>query len=72
MSSIQEIKAAIKALPAKERAELAEALQDLMPELSGDAKWNRIISDPRPRPALTALGDRIEAQLKRDPLVLPA
>jgi hypothetical protein len=67
MSSVQEIKAAIRALPADERAELAEALPELLPELDGDAKWERIISDSRPRPALTALGDEIEAQLKGDP-----
>ena len=30
-----------------------------------------IIHDPRPRPALTALGDAIEAQLKANPVALP-
>jgi hypothetical protein len=67
MSSVQEIKAAIRALPPEERAELAESLPGLIPELDGDAKWKEIINDPRPRPALTALGDAIEAEFKRDP-----
>jgi hypothetical protein len=33
-------------------------------ETDGDLKWQRIINDPRPRPALSALGDEIEKQFK--------
>jgi hypothetical protein len=71
MSTVQEIKAAIQALPPNEREELAEALPEILPELNGDAEWERIINDPRPSPALTALGDAIEAEFKRDPEAFP-
>jgi hypothetical protein len=36
-------------------------------ETDGDLKWQRIINDPRPRPALSALGDEIEKQFKTVP-----
>ena len=29
-------------------------------EMDGDLKWQSIINDPRPRPALSALGDENE------------
>ncbi len=67
MSTVAEIEAAILALPAEDREKLADDLPTILPELKGDAKWQRIISDPRPRPALTALGDQIAAQLKSNP-----
>jgi hypothetical protein len=64
MSTVAEIEAAIRALPPAERERLADDLPSILPELNGDAKWQRIITDERPRPALTALGDEIAAQLK--------
>ena len=67
MSTVAEIEAAIQALAPAERQRLAEALPALLPELNGDVKWERIIADERPRPALTALGDEIAAQLKANP-----
>ena len=67
MSTVAEIEAAIRALPPKERQKLADDLPSILPELNGDAKWQRIINDARPRPALTALGDEIAAQLKENP-----
>jgi len=67
MSTVAEIEAAIKALPPTERERLADNLPSILPELNGDAKWQRIITDARPRPALTALGDEIAAQMKANP-----
>ena len=67
MSTVAEIEAAIRALPPAERERLADDLPSILPELNGDAKWQRIITDERPRPALTALGDEIAAQLKANP-----
>jgi hypothetical protein len=67
MSTVAEIEAAIRALPLAERERLADDLPSILPELNGDAKWQRIITDERPRPALTALGDEIAAQLKVNP-----
>ena len=71
MSTVEEIEDAIRALPDKEREKLVQDLPSLLPELNADAAWSRIIHDPRPRPALTALGDAIEAQLKANPESLP-
>ena len=71
MSTVAEIEAAIRALPSSERERLAEDLPSILPELRGDIVWQRIINDERPRPALSALGDRIEAQFKADPGQFP-
>ena len=71
MSTVAEIEAAIKALPSAERERLAEHLPTILPELNGDLQWQRIIHDAQPRPALTALGDEIEAQLKKNPSAFP-
>ena len=67
MSTVAEIEAAIKALPPAERERLAEDLPSILPELNGDLKWQRIANDSRARPALTALGDEIAAQFKKNP-----
>jgi hypothetical protein len=67
MSTVAEIEAAIKALPPAERERLAENLPSIVPELNGDLQWERIVNDARPRPALTKLGDEIEAQFKANP-----
>ena len=56
MSTVAEIEAAIQALPPGERERLADHLPAILPELNGDAHWQRIIADERPRHALTALG----------------
>ena len=67
MSTVAEIEAAIRKLTPAERERLADDLPSLLPELNGDAKWQRIITDARPRPALTALGDEVAAELKNNP-----
>jgi hypothetical protein len=46
---------------------LAKNLPALVPELDGDAKWERIIHDPRPRPALEKLLDEVEAEREKRP-----
>jgi hypothetical protein len=71
MSTIQEIELAIRSLSPSDREQLAEHLRVSLPELNADSEWARIMRDPRPRPALTALGDSIEAQLKADPEGFP-
>ncbi len=72
MSTVEEIEDAIHALPDKEREKLVHDLPSLLPEMNAEAAWSHIIHDPRPRPALTALGDAIEAKLKANPEALPA
>ena len=67
MSTVAEIEAAIQALPPAERERLAEKLPAILPELNGDAHWQRIIMHKRPRPALTVLGDEIAAQFRANP-----
>lgn len=71
MSTVLEITTAIKALSPAEREQLLKELRLVLPELDGDAEWKKIIHDPRPRPALTALGDEIEAQLRVNPNCFP-
>jgi hypothetical protein len=71
MSTVAEIEAAIKALPPAERERLAEDLPSILPELHGDLVWRHIIDDEHPRPALSSLGDQIEAQFKVDPNRFP-
>jgi hypothetical protein len=71
MSTANEIETAIRALSAKERQKLIEDLPSILPELDGDSEWERINCDPRPRPALTALGDEIVEQLRSDPERFP-
>ena len=71
MSTVQEIKEAIRALPQKEREKLVEDLPSILPELGGDTEWSRIIHDSRPRPALTQLGNDIAAKLKANPATFP-
>ena len=65
MSTIAEIEAAIRALPPADRERLADDLPSILPEFNGDAKWQRTISDARPQPALTALGDETRPSLKK-------
>ena len=71
VSTVQEIKAAIQKLSLQERDELVASLPALLPELDGDAAWERIIRDPRRRPALSALIEEVEHQYRRDPTVFP-
>lgn len=67
MSTVQEITGAIRKLSPAERDELVAELPALLPELDGDAAWERLIRDHRPRPALSALLDQAEAEYGRDP-----
>ncbi|TAL06630.1 MAG: hypothetical protein EPO07_01515 [Verrucomicrobia bacterium] len=67
MSTVAEIEDAIRALSPAEREHLAQDLPSILPELNGDLQWQRIANDARPRPALTALGDEIAAQFKKNP-----
>ena len=60
MSTVEQIEAAIRALPAVERDRLVKDLPKLFPELDGDTAWERIISDDRPRPAQSRLLDEVD------------
>jgi hypothetical protein len=71
MSRVEEIKAAIQSLSADEREKLIAEIPALFPELDGDAAWERLIHDPRPRPALSELLDRAEAEYHLSPASCP-
>jgi len=71
MSTVQEITDAIQKLSPAEREKLAEQLPLFLPELNGDAVWERIIRDARPRPALTSLVDGLDAEYERNPSAFP-
>ena len=70
MSTVQEIEAAIRKLPAAERARLVSDLPALLPELDGDAAWEKIIRDSRRRPTLSKVLDRAEADDRITPTTL--
>jgi hypothetical protein len=63
MSTAQEIEDAILSLSAAERLKLIQHLPQLFPEFARDVEWERIARDERPRPALTELLNRYEADL---------
>ena len=71
MSSLQEIKRAIGALSPADRARLVKDLPTLLPELDGDAAWERIVSDPAPSAKLTALVDAVDAEYGKNPNAFP-
>jgi hypothetical protein len=71
MITVADIEAAIKALPPTERERLAEDLPSILPELRGELIWQRIINDECSRPALTSLGDQMQARFKADPEHFP-
>ena len=71
MSTAHEIEKAIRSLSATERKKLLDDIPDLFPELGGDAEWERIIADERPRSALTELLDKTEAEFRRNPDAFP-
>lgn len=70
MSTVQEIEAAIQRLSRSEREKFIADLPALLPELDGDAAWERIIRDARPRPALSALLDQAQAEHRQDATAL--
>lgn len=66
MSTIEEIEAAIRALPPADRERLMLDLPELFPELDGDAAWERLIRDDQPRPSLSRMLDEIETAVRED------
>ena len=46
-------------------------LPTLFPELDGDAAWERILRDSRPRPGLSALLEQVEREYRADPMAFP-
>ena len=68
---LKEIKLAIGALSPDDRAKLVKDLPALLPELECDLAWNKILQDPTPNPALSALVDAVDAQYRQSPEAFP-
>jgi hypothetical protein len=64
VSTIEEIEAAIRALPTADRERLMRDLPDLFPELDGDAAWDRLIHDTHSRPAFSRMLDEVETAVR--------
>ena len=71
MSTVQEIESAIRKLAPAERDQLVRDLPGILPELDGDVAWERLINDSRPRPALSAMVDTLDAEMGRNPNAFP-
>ena len=71
MSTAQEIENAIRSLSAAERDKLVQHIPQLFPEFAGDSEWERVARDDRPRPTLTEVLNRYEADLARDSDAFP-
>jgi hypothetical protein len=67
VKSLQEIEEAIAKLPAKARRQLVEDIPALCPgEFPADG-WGAILNDPSPRPALSALLDKLDMEHSQSP-----
>jgi hypothetical protein len=71
MDKVQEIEAAIRNLSPVERSALIADLPSLLPELDGDAVWESIVGDGRPRAALSSLLNDIQSAFREDPHRFP-
>jgi hypothetical protein len=71
MSTAREIEDAIRALAEPERDKLLSSIPKLFPELGGDAEWDRILGDERPRVELTNLLNETEAEFRHAPAKFP-
>ena len=67
VKSLQEIEEAIAKLPPKARRQLVKDIPALCPgEFSADG-WDAILRDPAPRPVLTSLLDKLDAEHSQSP-----
>ena len=71
MSSLHEIESAISALSSEDRARLVRDLPGILPEWVGELAWQRILHDPNPSPALSALADSIDEEFAKNPEAFP-
>jgi len=67
MKSLLEIEEAIAKLPEKARRQLVQDIPALCPgEFPADG-WDTILNDPAPRPTLSALLDKLDAEHLQSP-----
>ena len=67
MKTLLEIEEAIAKLPPKARRQLVQDIPTLCPDAFPADGWDAILRDPAPRPALTSLLDKLDAEYPQKP-----
>lgn len=67
MKSLREIEEAIAKLPSKARRQLVQDIPALCPDAFPADGWDAILNDAAPRPALTSLLDKLDAEYAQKP-----
>ena len=67
MKSLLEIEEAIAKLPPKSRRQLVQDIPALCPDVFPADGWDAILCDDAPRPALTSLLDKLDAEHSQSP-----
>ena len=67
VKSLQEIEEAIVKLPAKARRQLVKDIPALCPDEFPDNGWDAILGDDTPRPTLSSLLDKLDAEYEQKP-----
>jgi len=67
VKSLLEIEEAIAKLPPKARRQLVQDIPALCPGEFPVDGWDAILNDPAPRPALTSLLDKLDAEHSQNP-----
>lgn len=67
MKSLLEIEEAITKLPSKARRQLVQDIPALCPDAFPAGGWDIILHDDAPRPALTSLLDKLDAEHQQKP-----
>ena len=67
MKSLQEIEEAIARLPSDARRQLVKDMPSLCPDAFPPDGWEAVLCDATPRPALTSLLDKLDAEYPQQP-----
>ena len=67
MKSLLEIEEAIAKLPSESRRQLVQDIPALCPDAFPADGWDAILNDGAPRPALTSLLDKLDAEHAQKP-----
>jgi hypothetical protein len=67
LKSLEEIEEAISKLPSKARRQLVQDIPALCPDAFPPDGWDAILNDQTPRPALSSLLDKLDAQYQQKP-----
>ncbi len=67
MKTLQEIEEAISKMAAKARRQLVQDIPALCPDAFPAGGWDAILRDDTPRPALTSLLDKLDAEYQQKP-----